>query len=335
MLSHYADMRRRQSIAAAGAAPGAMPGTPITTPNTPAPTDTAAPETKGKAAAKATKKEKAAGGGGGNRKRANAADAVAGEANGPAKKKPRKAPAKKGKGKDKDKVDGGRRYTPQDVTATLLELHKALMAHDRSAQLFNVPVDTVLYNIPVWTISVTSPLQCVSTDYMAVCHTYRNTMISSRSPWTLVPYLPSWRTTSTTTTTSTSMTCASSARTLGPLTRRAPMCTSLRLKWPNIPSLVCSSGCNACRTCHGYVTQARHVVIGAKMIELGYCCGGEPRQFLPVPLGCAGPRCGGLISRDADFSEVIIPPKEYVCEVKVYARLLRTKTCTQVYVQTV
>lgn len=155
MLAHYADMRRRQSIAAAGAAPGIIPGTPITAPSTPAaiasvPTaDTAALETKGKAAAKTAKKEKAAGGGAASRKRANAADAAAGEANtGPAKKKPRKAPAKKGK--DKDKVDAGRRYTPQDVTATLLDLHKTLMAHDRSAQLFNVPVDTVLYNIPVW-----------------------------------------------------------------------------------------------------------------------------------------------------------------------------------------
>lgn len=52
-------------------------------------------------------------------------------------------------------------------------------------------------------------------------------------------------------------------------------------------------------------------VIEPQMLSLGYCCNGERRRFLPVPLACNGPRCGGLIARDADYHDFAAPPKEY------------------------
>lgn len=57
------------------------------------------------------------------------------------------------------------------------------------------------------------------------------------------------------------------------------------------------------------------------MIELGYCCGMEPRKFLPVPLACNGPRCGGLIPRDSDYLEHIAP-KTYVPSFSFHARAI-------------
>lgn len=58
-------------------------------------------------------------------------------------------------------------------------------------------------------------------------------------------------------------------------------------------------------------------VIEPKLLELGYCCGGKKRSFLPVPLGCNGPRCPGLIGKDADYYEATVEPKTCVAMINV------------------
>jgi hypothetical protein len=63
---------------------------------------------------------------------------------------------------------------------------------------------------------------------------------------------------------------------------------------------------------------ALHAVIEPKLLELGYCCGGKTRTFLPVPLACNGPRCPGLIGRDADYYEATVEPKADAAAKPVY-----------------